>query len=82
MKPGQYGNFYFCVTHRSRNRYLFADKVEVTPSGALTFYYTNKKGQEILNLALPPGEWAECYSASLLDGAPVAEQEVRWEESK
>ncbi len=58
---------------------LCADRIEVTPSGAIVAWGGYRKdnlrapdGMEIVVYAVAAGQWANFFSASTLDGHPVA----------
>jgi hypothetical protein len=55
--------------------YLSADTCRIEPNGELVFYgHPNEQvqGDRMVNFALAPGKWHFAYSASCLDGDPVA----------
>jgi hypothetical protein len=89
MPPEQYGNFYWCVGLKTTapgkkakaEVYAYADRVEVTPVGALVLWRTTRLGDDQkrealptpeVNMAFAPGQWEFVHAASLIDGSAVA----------
>ncbi len=76
---GNYGQFYWCVKvdkslSQNGEIYLYADKVEITPTGDLVFYaYRPDRDPNFsYNLALAAGRWITFFAASVMDGAACA----------
>ena len=71
--PRGNGNLYYCVKTNLGTEtgeiYLWADKVRLDPTGCIAFYGGPR---EDLNMAFAAGSWEAVYSASALDGSPVA----------
>lgn len=70
--PSRYGERYWAIGLPDGTRiYLFADRIDVTPSGALLAFREGSVVSDV-NVAFPPGAWQYVYAASMLDGGPVA----------
>ncbi|WP_298827053.1 hypothetical protein [uncultured Piscinibacter sp.] len=72
-----YGTHYWCATGDSDSVRVYADRMEVTSSGALVAWggYRKEGGhvereQQLWGAA--PGQWRAFFAASLLDGRAVA----------
>lgn len=69
-----YGSYFWTVTtfHDGRRSdvSLFADRVEVTAIGVLTFWQDKEKAVPVMGFA--PGQWQQFYASSMIDGRPVA----------
>jgi hypothetical protein len=75
--PSDYGAHYWCVTADGEPVRLYADRMEVTGSGALVAWGGYRKEgvhaeREQPLWAAAPGQWKAFFAASLLDGRPVA----------
>jgi len=75
--PNEYGAHYWCVTGNGEPVRLYADRMEITASGALVAWGGYRKEgthaeREQHLWAAAPGEWKAFFAASLLDGRPVA----------
>lgn len=89
MSTTDYGRSYWCVKRRDAPEvYVMADRVEVTPTGALIFWAETTEAKDgsydrvprnnpFPSLGFAPGEWTAFYAASLLDGSAVAVE--HWE---
>lgn len=72
-----YGIHYWCVTGDGEPVFVYADRLEVTPGGALVAWGGfRKEGARVEReqqlWAAAPGQWKAFYAASLIDGRPVA----------
>ena len=72
-----YGAHYWCVTGDGEPVFVYADRVEVTPCGALVAWggYRKEGGRVEREQQLwgaGPGQWKGFFAASLIDGRPVA----------
>lgn len=83
--PARCGDAYWCIkvppsVSQSREIYVYADDLTVTPTGDLLVRggYRDGNGKipdkAIVVLALAAGKWTAFYAASLMDGAAVAVQ--------
>lgn len=74
--PWEYGRFCFLIfpSDREESRiYCYADRVEVTPSGALILWHDNPKAGEVHpNLILPAGRWVYVDAVSSETGLSLA----------
>ena len=73
----EYGVHYWCVTGDSEPVFLYADRMEVTPCGALVAWggYRKEGGhaeREQQLWACAPGFWKTFFAASLIDRRAVA----------
>jgi len=72
-----YGRYRFIAeVHRSVSAdgfiSIMADGIEVSASGDLIFKCHVKDGSEIIGLVLARSQWTSCFTASMIDGQPVA----------
>lgn len=70
----KYGQRYWCIGLTDKKRtdvYCYADRVEVTPSGAVVLW-RDEPEKVNPNLIFSAGQWAFVYAASVLDGHAVA----------
>lgn len=72
-----YGTHYWCVTGDGAPVFVYADRLEVTPAGALVAWGGYRKdGARVEHeqhlWAAAPGQWKTFFAASLIDGRPVA----------
>ena len=81
MTNQTYGKYYWCVKvienlSPSKEIYVFADEVEVTPNGDLIFWNTShgtaSKDNPVVNLSIAKGSWVAFFGASVMDGSAVA----------
>lgn len=74
----QNGDCYYCVQRAKPEKeiYVMADYVEFLPSGGVLFIHGDIDGTRIINLALAHGQWKFIFSASMLDGKPVATKRI------
>ena len=75
-RAADYGRFYWCVVHSYKGdsaTYYFADRLEVSPSGALILWRDNPEAGEVRpNVIFPAGEWVQVHAASVVNGLAVA----------
>lgn len=76
-KPMSYGKYYWRVRTMTDKVWLYAGRVEVTPSGALIFWSDERDGGAFQVMAFGPGRWMDFHAASCVDGGPVAVE--HWE---
>ena len=72
-----YGTHYWCVTGDGEPVFVYADRIEITPCGALIAWGGYRKEgahveREQQLWAAAPGRWNAFIAASLIDGRPVA----------
>ncbi|HXD07125.1 MAG TPA: hypothetical protein VN680_13805 [Burkholderiaceae bacterium] len=72
-----YGAHYWCVAGDGDPVFIYADRVEITPCGALIAWGGyRKEGNHVQReqqlWAAAPGHWKSLFAASLIDGRPVA----------
>jgi len=72
-----YGIHYWCVTGDGEPVFVYADRLEITPCGALIAWGSYRKegtraAQEQQLWGAAPGQWAGFFAASLVDRRPVA----------
>lgn len=72
MGAPDYGRYYWCVVTDTSNVYLHADRLEITPTGALVAFSDNPNREPVANIAWASGKWDHFYAASVMDGTPVA----------
>jgi len=77
----EHGRFYWCIGTTGKGigkeakpieAYVMADRVEITPSGALILWGHDKDDKDCLNLSFASGAWVFVYAASVIDGSAVA----------
>lgn len=74
----EYGNYYWYVRLPNDDLvYLYADRIDVTASGALLLIGHNKAHpNDFVHAVYAPGTWLEVQAASLLDGRAVTVEQV------
>jgi len=74
----QHGRLYWCIkTDLATDGaiHVMADRLDVTPSGALIAWGSAAPGAEpSVNLVCAPGRWFAAYAASMVDGGGLAVQ--------
>ena len=76
--PGDYGSKYWCITGEGEPLFLFADRLEVMPSGALVAWGGYRKDgadeapKPIAVYGIAKGQWQTFYAASGDSGEMVA----------
>lgn len=74
----QHGRLYWCIkTDLAADGaiHVMADRLEVTPGGALIAWGSSAPGAEpSVNLVCAPGRWFAAYAASMVDGGGLAVQ--------
>lgn len=73
----EYGTHYWCVTSDGDQVFVYADRMEVSASGALIAWGGYRKDgghpeHEQQLWAAAPGRWKTFFAASLIDGRAVA----------
>ncbi|MEU6616707.1 hypothetical protein [Streptomyces parvus] len=66
------GNWYHRIqTAKGEDVYVHGDEVEFK-DGALIVWRVKDDGTRFVNIAFAPGQWANIYAASVMDGHAVA----------
>lgn len=79
MSASDYGDSRWGVVEAGEVRYLMADRVEFTASGGVVFWgHSRGRGADkaldtFVVAAYAHGQWLRVFAASVLDGAPIAE---------
>lgn len=82
----EYGRFYFHIWQSDKEHsdvYCYADRVEVTPSGALIMWHDNPDAGEVHpNVIFPAGRWMAVYAVSVQDTVPVGIDFRLWDKKE
>jgi hypothetical protein len=77
MSASDYGQFYYGLELQSGTVVmLFADEVLITENGSLQFFQQMKGNQTRTLAAYTASEWKSLWAASVMDGSPVAIDQV------